>query len=326
MRLAASCLLSISIAATSSSQSTKSRPPASPLAAGIALYDAEKLERAKSLLTPLAAAGDPDAMFYLGRIAVEQNRGDEAVDWLEQAVKKNDHSSAYYQWLGSAYSLKLSAANMLTQMSMVPTFKRVMERAVELDSTNVDARVNVIGFYLQAPASMGGGFDKAREQIAAILRLNPFQGHLQEASLAIAQRDTVTAMQTVRDLAVAFPDSGQPVVSLALYYSGAKRYEDASRLLEDRLARKPDDPSGLYQLGRLGAVSGTHLDRAQWALTRFLALPHHRGMQSLAAGHWRLGMVNEAKGDKTAAKTEYETALRLDPNLAGAKASLAKLK
>jgi hypothetical protein len=84
MRLATSCLLSISIAAVSIGQPTKSRSPASPLSAGIALYDADRLERAKSLLTPLATAGDPDAMFYLGRIAVEQNRGDEAVDWLEQ--------------------------------------------------------------------------------------------------------------------------------------------------------------------------------------------------------------------------------------------------
>jgi hypothetical protein len=37
-------------------------------------------------------------------------------------------------------------------------------------------------------------------------------------------------------------------------------------------------------------------------------------------------MVLEAKGDKNAAKTEYETALRLDPKLAGAKASLDKIK
>ena len=37
-------------------------------------------------------------------------------------------------------------------------------------------------------------------------------------------------------------------------------------------------------------------------------------------------MVVEAKGDTKKARAEYETALRLDPNLSGAKASLDKLK
>src|SRR2546430_2045667 len=150
MKLILPCCLLLSIAGTSLPQAAKNRPPApaTPLARAIALYDAEKLEQAKAMLAPLATAGDAEAMFYLGRIAVEQNKGDEAVDWLEQAVKKNDRSSLYYLWLGSAYSLKLSAANPFTQMSLAPTLKRTMERAVELDSTNVDARVNLASFYL----------------------------------------------------------------------------------------------------------------------------------------------------------------------------------
>ena len=34
-------------------------------------------------------------MIYLGRIAIEQSDGDEAVGWLEQAIKKNDRSSQH---------------------------------------------------------------------------------------------------------------------------------------------------------------------------------------------------------------------------------------
>jgi hypothetical protein len=97
-------------------------------------------------------------------------------------------------------------------------------------------------------------------------------------------------------------------------------------VLEDRLRRAPNDGAALYQIGRVGAVSGTKLDRAQWALDRFLQTPHKRGTPSVANAHWRMGMVHEAKGDRTAARVAYETALRLDPKLAGAKASLDKLK
>lgn len=339
MRVVATCLLSVSIAWTSSAQATKKRPapaptrsaptatrPApTPLSTAIALYDAEKLDQAKTMLTPLAAAGDPDAMLYLGRIAIDQSKGDTAVDWIEQAVKKNDRSSLYYQWLGTAYGIKIASANMFAQMSLAPTIKRTMERAVELDSSNVEARINLTGFYLQAPPVAGGGVDKARDQVAAIMRLNPYQGHLQEGTIAQNQHDTVTAEQIYRDLVTAFPDSSQPTVSLAIFYTSVKRYEDSFRVLEDRLKRFPDDGPTLYQLGRLGAVSGLHLDRAQVGLNRYIKMPHRRGTQTIAAAHWRLGMVLEAKGDRKTAKSEYETALSLDPNLAGAKAALDKL-
>jgi tetratricopeptide (TPR) repeat protein len=319
------CVLLGALSATATAQRSGTNQT-SPLKTGIAQFDAEKLDQAKATLTPLAKAGDADAMLYLGRIAIEQSDGDEAVDWLEQAVKKNDRSSTYHQWLGSAYSLKALSANALSRMSLATSLKRAMERAVELDSANIDARINLIPFYLQAPAMMGGGVDKARVQAAAIMARNPYQGRLQNASIAENQKDTVTAERTLRDLGTAFPDSSAPAVQLAIFYYNAKRYDDSFRVLEDRLRRAPNDGAALYQIGRVGAVSGTKLDRAQWALDRFLQTPHKRGTPSVANAHWRMGMVHEAKGDRTAARVAYETALRLDPKLAGAKASLDKLK
>jgi hypothetical protein len=49
-------------------------------------------------------------------------------------------------------------------------------------------------------------------------------------------------------------------------------------------------------------------------------------LTSFKTGRRRRGMVLEAKADKKTAQAEYETALRLDPKLAGAKTSLDKLK
>ena len=173
---------------------------------------------------------------------------------------------------------------------------------------------------------MRGGVDKAREQMAGIMARDPYQGRLQQAAIAENQKDTVAAERLLRDLVAAFPDSTAPVIRLALYYVNLTHYDASFGVLEDRLRRFPDDGLALYQLGRVGAVSGTRLDRAQWAIDRYLKTPHKRGTPSLAAAHWRRGMIVEAKGDKKTARTEYETALRLDPKLGGAKASLDKLR
>jgi tetratricopeptide (TPR) repeat protein len=319
------CLLFGALARVTAAQ-TPGPVQSAALKSGIAQFDAERLDQAKVTLTPLAKAGDADAMFYLGRIAIEQSDGDEAVDWIEQAIKKNDRSSLYYQWLGTAYSVKAAAAGTLTRVGLVGSMKHATEHAVELDASNIEARVALLQFFLAAPAMLGGGVDKAREQLAAIAARNPYQGRLQTASIAENQKDTATAVRTLRELGAAFPDSSAPAVQLAILYYNEKRYDDAFRVLEDRLRRSPYDGAALYQLGRVGAVSGANLDRAQWALNRYLQLPHQRGTPSLAAAHWRVGMIQEAKGDRAAARAAYETALRLDPKLAGAKASLDKLK
>jgi predicted Zn-dependent protease len=261
------------VATAQSSSTTQS----SSLKTGIAQFDAEKLDQAKATLTSLAKADDADAMLYLGRIAIEQSDGDEAVIWLEQAVKKNDHSSLYYQWPGTAYSVKGLSANPLSRMSLLGSLKHAMERSIELDSSNVEARVDLLQFYINAPALTGGGAGKAREQAAAIMARNPYQGRLQNASIAESQKDTVIAERTLRDLGAAFPDSSGPAIQLAILYYNAKRYDDSFRVLDDRLRRSPNDGAALYQLGRVGAVSGTNLDRAKWALDRFLQAPHRRG-------------------------------------------------
>jgi tetratricopeptide (TPR) repeat protein len=317
--------LMMALLASSAAAQTNKSGQSVLLKTGIAQYEAEKLDEAKATLTPLAKAGDPEAMFYLGRVAIEQSDGDEAVTWLEEAAKKNDRSSVYHQWLATAYAIKAAAASPMAQMTLLPALKRESERAVELDSTNIDARVNLMQFYFQAPAMMGGGPDKAGEQLTAIMALNPYQGRLQSASAAEGQKDSATAERTLRDLTTAYPDSSTPAVRLGTYYANQKRYDDAFRVLEDRLRKSPNDGSALYQLGRAGALSGTKLDQAQSALNRYLKMPHKRGTPTIAAAHWRLGMVVEAKGDTKTAKAEYERALRLDPKLTEAKASLDKL-
>src|SRR4051794_6760357 len=114
----AGLLLATAVSITAAQNRKPARP--TPLQAAITLYDAEKIDQAKTTLTPLAKSGDPDAMLYLGRIAIDQSDFGAAVDWLEQATKKNDRNSSYHQWLGMAYGAKANAGNPFTAMTLVP--------------------------------------------------------------------------------------------------------------------------------------------------------------------------------------------------------------
>ncbi len=56
------------------------------------------------------------------------------------------------------------------------------ERAVQLDPTNVPARVDLAQYYTEAPAIMGGGLDKARQQAEQVAKYDLAKAHLILAS------------------------------------------------------------------------------------------------------------------------------------------------
>ncbi len=89
---------------------------------------------------------------------------------------------------------------------------------------------------------------------------------------------------------------------------------------------RPDLPIVRYAIGRAAAESGEQLDRGEAALRKYLEYSPHPNEPSIAAAHWRLGMIAEHRGDIPAARQSYETAAKMDPNLKPAKDALARMK
>ena len=116
-----------------------------------------------------------------------------------------------------------------------------------------------------------------------------------------------------------------PVDALLTILQNASRFDEAFKIVDDRLARLPDESSSLYNLGRLSAVSGQHLARGESAMRRFLAMPGADSVRQSNA-HYRLGMIKEKMGDAQAAATEYQAALDLYPRHESAAAALKKIQ
>ena len=104
----------------------------------------------------------------------------------------------------------------------------------------------------------------------------------------------------------------------------AKRFDEGFKIVDDRLARLPDETASLYNLGRLSAISGQHLARGEAAMRRFLTLTTDPVRQSHA--HYRLGMIKEKMGDASAAAAEYQAAINLYPRHEPAAAALKKIQ
>ena len=97
------------------------------------------------------------------------------------------------------------------------------------------------------------------------------------------------------------------------------------KIVDERLARRPDEASSLYNLGRLSAVSGQHLPRGEETLRRFLAMTGSDPAR-LSNAHYRLGMIKEKAGDMKGAATEYRAAIDFYPRHQPAADALKKFQ
>src|SRR5437868_595108 len=79
--------------------------------------------------------------------------------------------------LGTAWGLVASA-------HLAKKVRQEFERAVELDASNVDARSDLAEFYIEAPAFMGGGKNKARREAEAIAQHDAATAHWLQARIA----------------------------------------------------------------------------------------------------------------------------------------------
>ena len=295
--------------------------------AGIRLFESGKYPEAKTVFEPVleANARDAAAAFYLGRIAMEERRSDRAAEYFESATKLEPDNTTYFLWLGRAYGKEAQAANVLRQPGLAKKTKTAWERAIVLDPDNLDARADLIQFYLQAPGILGGSTDKALEQAEAIRRRNALRGYLELGGVYEHEKQWPEAEKAY--LAAAREKSERHVgeYRLGLLYQRTGAYEKAFDLFESMLAANPTEFGALFQIGKTGALSGQRLERSAEALEAYLQTTPGRNDPSLAAAHWRLGMVQERRRERQRAKAEYQAALQLDPTFKQATESLKKL-
>lgn len=259
------------------------------------------------------------------RLLAEQKFGPAGGEF-EKAVKAEPEVAIYHFWFGRASGEQASRANPIRQPGLARRTKGEFEKAVALDSNYVSPREGLLRYYLAAPGFLGGGIDHARKQAGEIARLNPYRGGMAYANVAFVARDTAGLIRAHEGLIAQFPDSAAPYFVLVNVQLTRRQWSLAWSAV-DRLEKvRPDLPTVLYAIGRAAAESGEQLDRGESALRSYLKYTPKPDEPSLAATHWRLGMIAERRGDTAAARQEFQVAATMDPNLKQAREALSRLK
>jgi tetratricopeptide (TPR) repeat protein len=292
---------------------------------GKALFDEKHYDAAVKLLEQVDE-GNPDyaeARYYLGRIAFDQKKFEEAADYFEEATEaKGGDRSDYFTWLGDTYGTIAGKANLIRQGILAPKMKAAWEKAIALDTKNINARLSLIQFYTQAPSFMGGSMDKAKEMARQIIAISPAQGHRSLGNLYLKEKNLAAAEKEYQEMAKLDPNF-LPV--LGNFYVNEKMHEKAFVLFEEQLKKNPDDMLAVYQLGKVSAISGRRLDQGEQHLLKYLVYTPQKNEPSHAGANMRLAQILEKKGKRAEAKVKYEAALRMDNSLQEAKEGLSRV-
>ena len=251
---------------------------------------------------------------------------------VDEAVGKGEAWSAAepreplaWLWAGRAYARQALTSSILTKASWASKTRNAYEKAVALDAKLVDARFELMQYYVMAPGFMGGDVDKAREQARVIATLDPARGKLADATLALSDKDETAAEADFRAALALAPGDTRVRNALSGYLAGHKRWTDVRALAEGIRAKEPDDPWALYQLGRTAALAGDGLESGLACLDRYLALPSIPEDMTLGGAHWRRAQILEKLGRKPEALAAVRKAVELEPGLEDAKKDLKRL-
>ena len=317
---------------------------ASPLQTGTTLLDQNKLPEARAQIAPYAKSNprDPRAAFQMGRLLVlegetllRQNKEKEAIakyeeatDWLEKATDLDDKNAVYHRWLGDSYGRQAQrTGNKLKQANLARKVKNEYEAAVRIDPRDIQSRLSLIEFYIQAPGFMGGGIDKAEAQAREIAKLDRLQGHYTMANVYSRSKRNPQALAELKTAEKEYPDSIGPMLRVGYYHVNMKEFDEAFAQFDRILEKYPKDPVTTFQIGRTAALSGQQLERGEAALKSYLAGPTPAPNQpQFASAHFRLGNIYEKRGATSSARAAYSEALRLNPQLKDAKDALDRLR
>lgn len=328
----------------------------------VALAERGQWKQLRARVTPRLQTNPEDAETLWLMSRVKQAFGDPAtaMTYAEKAVKLEPGNAEYHFQLAEMIGSAAQKAGPLKGLGLAKRFRKEAEAAVALDPKHIEARTDLILFYLKAPGIVGGDKAKAAALVEEIGRIDPARGLLARARMGFEQKDTVRAEQSLRKAAEMAPANYEIQMAASNFYANRDQWDlaekhakaamavDAKRSgpysllamvaaergqwaeVDAKLAAAetatPDNLSPFYHVGRVLVTEKKEPARAERYLRKYLGAEPEGFSPSLAGAHWRLGQALEQQGKMDLGIAEVESAVAMKPDLDDAKKDLKRMK
>ncbi|HZY73959.1 MAG TPA: tetratricopeptide repeat protein [Edaphobacter sp.] len=288
-----------------------------------ALLQQGRVDEARHALqqTLSAQPGDAQAHQLLCRVYYAQEMADSAIRECELSASSDPGNSDTQMWLGRAYGMKASRANPLIAFSIARKVHAAFERAVQLDPANVQAMSDLGEYYVQAPAIVGGGLDKARDLANRMEPRFPSQAHRLRALIANQSKDPATAEAEFKK-AVQAGRTPAAYIDLGQFYQSRRQPEKALEALRAGVEADHRKDATLVDAASILTAMSSSPQLAENLLREYLGSSAKSDGAPAFKVHIQLGDLLSRRGDAAGARREYAAAADLARNYAPARKAM----
>ena len=196
---------------------------------------------------------------------------------------------------------------------------------MQLNGSNSAARTDLAEFYMEAPAFLGGGKDKALAQAEALASLDAGAAHWVKARLAERGKQFDTAEQEYRAAIAASPHAGGRWLDLAGFYRSRGRLDQMEDTVNQAVAADAGTSTVPYEAAMLLFQAGRNFPGAITLLQKYLASASQPEAAPAYLAHYLLGQILEKQGNLQSAASEYRASVALAREFDKARSALQRL-
>jgi Flp pilus assembly protein TadD len=234
------------------------------------LYKHTDYEASLKLLLPLQERSAAD-LALIGQNYFMLGNAKHATDFFQLAVTAEPNNSVYHHWLGRAYGRRAETGNLFTALGQASKARQSFEKAVELDPKNSDAVNDLFEFYLEAPAIVGGGLDKAAQIADRIAERDAAEGNYARARIAEKHKQFHNAENYLRRAMQLAPHQVGRVIDLAKFLAKQGRFEESDKTFVAAQKLAPDAPKVMYARAATYIETKRNIETAKVLLEKYLA-------------------------------------------------------
>jgi tetratricopeptide (TPR) repeat protein len=276
-----------------------------------------------------AAPRDAEAHALLLRVYYAIQRWDDAIAEGQQMVALDPNNSNYHLWLGRAYGEKAERSPWFQALFLARKTRAEFERAVALNSSNVDARSDLAEFYIEAPSFLGGSKEKALAEANQVRVLGDEPSSLWiRAKLAQSEKNYALAEQHLRAAIVASKGNPETMINLASFYRQRGRMDEMEKMIDqaEQSSLKTRRSEALLEGADLLYRGGRNFAGALQLVRKYLNSPRSSEDPPVFQAHYLQGSILEKLGEKQAASEQYRAALSLASGFEPAQTALKRVQ
>lgn len=266
-----------------------------------------------------------------------------------KAARLEPKVARYHRQVAEVNGVMAQHAGMFQQVLLARRFRKELDTALALDSSDVQAHRDLLEFYVLAPGMLGGDMNQAEAVARQIAALSPMEGYLAAARIAEVRKNPAQTRAMLRQASEVRPPSYKAQMVLAQYEIAPGHRDDAAaeaaartalaidpgrvgayailaavtagksdwKALDETLAAStreaPDDRTPYYRAAERLLEAGREPGRAEQYLTTYLGQDPEGNAPTIADANWQLGRALWAQGRTTDAVRAWKTAVKLDP-------------